>query len=230
MIDVLDYAPIAAAAFAVPQFLPQIRKLRATHDTAGVSWSWAALTSLNNAAWIAYFALARYWTALIPSSSATLLAGTLAVMLTRLRRARPLQSVLIGTWAATLITAYAVAGRTGLGTLLTAAFILQATPSVWTAYRTVRPTGVSPGTWLLILGELTCWLTFGLDKSDPRLITLGTTGVIISVLMLARIHWAGRREPPAGRFRGRARGRCAAASSRGAPGRRRAVPAVPAGR
>ena len=97
MIDVLDYAPIAAAAFAVPQFLPQIRKLRATHDTAGVSWSWAALTSLNNAAWIAYFALARYWTALIPSTSATLLAGTLAVMLTRLRRARPLQSVLIGT-------------------------------------------------------------------------------------------------------------------------------------
>ena len=191
MIDVLDYAPIAAAAFAVPQFLPQIRKLRATHDTAGVSWSWAALTSLNNAAWIAYFALARYWTALIPSSSATLLAGTLAVMLTRLRRARPLQSVLIGTWAAALITAYAIAGRTGLGTLLTAAFIMQATPSVWTAYRTAHPTGVASGTWLLILGELTCWLTFGLHKSDPRLITLGTTGVIISVLMLARIRWAG---------------------------------------
>ena len=191
MIDVLDYAPIAAAAFAVPQFLPQILKLRATHDAAGVSWSWAALTSLNNAAWIAYFALARYWTALIPASSATLLAGTLAVMLTRLRRARPLQSVLIGTWAAALITAYAIAGRTGLGTLLTAAFIMQATPSVWTAYRTAHPTGVAPGTWLLILGELACWLIFGLHKSDPRLITLGTTGVIISVLMLARIHWAG---------------------------------------
>ncbi len=71
MIDVLDYAPIAATTFAVPQFLPQILKLRATHDAVGVSWSWATLTSLNNAAWIAYFALARYWTALVPSSSAT---------------------------------------------------------------------------------------------------------------------------------------------------------------
>ena len=191
MTDMLDYAPIAAAAFAVPQFLPQILKLRATHDAAGVSWSWAALTSLNNAAWIAYFTLARYWTALIPSSSATFLAGVLAVMLTRRGQARPRQAVLIGAWAAMLITAFAVAGRTGLGTLLTAAFILQAAPSVWTAYRTAHPTGVSPGTWLLILGELFCWLIFGLHKSDPRLITLGTTGVIISVLMLARIHLTG---------------------------------------
>jgi uncharacterized protein with PQ loop repeat len=191
MTDLLDFAPIAAAVFAVPQFLPQIAKLRATHDTAGISWSWAVLTSLNNGAWIAYFALARYWTALIPSSSATVLAGTLAVMLTRRGRARPRQSALIGIWAVILITSCAVAGRAGLGALLTAAFIMQATPSVWTAYRTARPTGVSPGTWLLILGELTCWLIFGLYKSDPRLITLGTTGVIISVLMLARIHWAG---------------------------------------
>jgi hypothetical protein len=211
MTDLLNYAPIAAAVFAVPQFLPQIVKLQATGDTAGVSWSWAALTSLNNGAWIAYFALARYWTALIPSSSAALLAGTLAMLLTRRGQARPRQSVLIGTWAAMLIGAYAVAGRTGLGTLLTAAFILQATPSVWTAYRTARPTGAAPGTWLLILGELTCWLIFGLGKSDPRLITLGTTGVIISVLMLARIYRAdipggGETEPAAAGGHNGARG------------------------
>src|SRR6266705_811700 len=167
MIDLLDYVPIAAAGFAVPQFLPQIRKLRATGDSAGVSPSWAALTSVNNAAWIAYFTMSRYWTALVPSSSATLLAGTLAVML--LRRREP-------------------GGRAGLGALLTAAFLLQVTPSVWTAYRTVRPTGISSGTWLLILGELACWMIFGLHAADPRLITLGASGIIVSVLMLARIH------------------------------------------
>jgi hypothetical protein len=50
--ELLDYTPIAAAAFATLQFLPQILKLRATEDPAGVSWSWAALTSVNNAAWI----------------------------------------------------------------------------------------------------------------------------------------------------------------------------------
>ena len=70
-----------------PQFLPQLRKLRATDDTAGVSWPWATLTSVNNAAWLAYFAASAYWAALVPASSATLLAGALAVMLARRGRA-----------------------------------------------------------------------------------------------------------------------------------------------
>src|SRR5262249_54965737 len=61
----------------------------------------------------------------------------------------------------------------------------QVTPSIWTACHTARPNGVSTGTWLLILGELSCWLAFGLHKSDPRLIILGTTGVTASALILA---------------------------------------------
>jgi uncharacterized protein with PQ loop repeat len=193
MIDLLGYAPIAAAGFAVPQFLPQIRKLRATGDSAGVSPSWAALTSVNNAAWIAYFTMSRYWTALVPSSSATLLAGTLAVMLARRRPPGARPSALIGVWAITLAASGVAAGRAGLGLLLTAAFLLQVTPSVWTAYRTVRPTGISSGTWLLILGELTCWMIFGLHTADLRLITLGASGIVVSVLMLARIHRTTRR-------------------------------------
>jgi uncharacterized protein with PQ loop repeat len=219
MTGLLDYAPIAATCFAVPEFLPQIRKLAATRDTAGISWSWAALTSVNNAAWLAYFILSRYWTALIPSSSATLLAGILTLMLIRRHRTRPQDesrpqddagpqdvpgpqsqarrrpAIAIAAWAAMLACAGAVAGRTGLGTLLTAAFVLQVTPSIWAAYRTARPTGSSAGTWLLILGELTCWLTFGLHTSDPRLITLGATGTTASLLMLARIRWTAAKQP-----------------------------------
>ena len=57
MTGLLDYAPITATCCAVPQFLPQIHKLATTGDTAGVSWSWAALTGVNNAAWITYFTL-----------------------------------------------------------------------------------------------------------------------------------------------------------------------------
>jgi uncharacterized protein with PQ loop repeat len=192
--DLLDYTPIAAAAFAIPQFLPQLLKLRATDDTAGVSWSWATLTSVNNAAWLVYFALAGYWTALVPASSATLLAGTLAIMLVQRGQAKARPAVLIGSWVALLIAGFTVAGRTGLGTLLTAAFILQVTPSIWTAYRTARLTGVSRGTWLLILGELSCWTIFGVHKPDPRLITLGVTGVTASALMLARIRRTSRNE------------------------------------
>ena len=193
--DLLDYLPIAAAAFAIPQFLPQLLKLRRTDDTAGVSWSWATLTSVNNAAWFAYFAAAAYWTALVPASSATLLAGTLAIMLTRRGQAKARPAVLISSWVALLIAGVTMAGRTGLGTLLTVAFILQVTPSLWTAYRTAHLTGVAAGTWLLILGELWCWAIFGVHQADPRLITLGLTGVTASMLMLARIRRTRRNQP-----------------------------------
>jgi uncharacterized protein with PQ loop repeat len=193
--DSLDYAPIAAAAFAIPQFVPQILKVRATDDVAGVSWSWATLTSVNNAAWFAYFALSGFWTALVPSSCATLLSGALATMLALRGQAKARPAVLIGAWAALLAAGFGVAGRTGLGTLLTAAFVLQVTPSIWTAYRTDRPTGISQGTWLLVLGELSCWTIFGVHKSDPRLVTLGFTGMTASILMLARIRRTSGGEP-----------------------------------
>ena len=194
--DLLDYLPIAAAAFAIPQFLPQLLKLRATDDVAGVSWSWATLTSVNNAAWFAYFALSGYWAALVPASSASLLAGALATMLARRGQAKARPAVLISAWVALLVAGSTVAGRTGLGTLLTAAFILQVMPSIWTAYRAARPTGVSRGTWMLILGELSCWTIFGVHKADPRLITLGFTGVTASLLMLARIRRTSENERP----------------------------------
>ena len=182
----LDYAPIVATVFALPQFLPQILKLARTGDSAGVSWSWAALTSLNNGAWFVYFTLSRFWTALAPASSATVLAGLLAVMLSRRGEASARAALLIGGWAASLAAGFAIAGRAGLGTLLTASFVLQVIPSIWTAYRSASPSGISRGTWLLILGELLAWALYGFHKSDPRLIVLGCTGVGASTLILTR--------------------------------------------
>jgi hypothetical protein len=203
--DVLNYAPIAATAFAIPQFLPQLLKLKRSGDIAGVSWSWATLTSLNNGAWLVYFALSGFWTALAPSSSATVLAGILAAMLARRGEAKARPTLLIGAWAALLAAGFALAGRAGLGTLLTASFVLQVIPSLWAAYRTTSPTGISRGTWLLIFGELLSWAIYGVYKSDPRLIVLGSTGVATSALILARSamhsapnvreHSAGRADP-----------------------------------
>jgi uncharacterized protein with PQ loop repeat len=190
----LAAAPLAAAAFGVPQFLPQLLRLRATQDAAGVSWSWAALTTVSNAAWIGYFALSGYWIALVPSSSVTLLAGALTVALSRRGQALPKAKAAAGAWALALAAVGAATGRAGLGALLAAAFVVQVAPSLRAAYRTPHPTGISAGTWTLILGELACILVYGLHESDPRLIALGATGVTASTLMLARVWWT-RPEP-----------------------------------
>lgn len=192
--NVLGYAPVAATAFGIPQFLPQVLKLRATGDAAGVSWSWAALTAVNNAAWIAYFALSRDWSALVPSCSVTLLASVLTAALTGRKRVHTRSVALLSAWAAALAVV-GVAGRAALGTLLTAAFVVQVAPSLWTAYRTARPSGASAGTWALILGELACFLAYGLRQADPRLIVFSTTGVAASALMLARILWTAAPPP-----------------------------------
>ena len=184
---VFSMLPLVAAVLAVPQFLPQLARLRRTGETAGVSWSWAALTSVNNAAWAGYFALSGFWTALVPAVSATVLAGTLAVMLARRGAGFPRRPAALAlAWAALLIAAAGLSGRAGLGMALTAAFLLQVTPSVWTAYRADDTTGIATGTWLLIFGELLCWGVFGLYAADPRLIVLGATGVMASLLVLAR--------------------------------------------
>jgi uncharacterized protein with PQ loop repeat len=211
--EVLDYAPLLATAFAIPQFLPQLFKLWRSGDVAGVSWSWAMLTSVSNAAWFVYFALSHFWTALAPSSSAALLAGALALMLARRRQARLRQAVAICAWTALLAGSFGFAGRTGLGTLLAASFVLQVIPSIWTAYRTSNPSGISRGTWLLIFVELFCWAAYGLHKADPRLIVLGCTGVTASALILARSLLSTRQDPDDSSARARARAMTPATSS-----------------
>lgn len=189
MQTVFALLPLLAAFLAVPQFLPQLARVRRAGTTAGVSWSWAALTSVNNAAWLGYFALSGFWTALVPAISATVLSGQLAVVLARRGGIPKRPMVLVSVWAAVLLTAAAASGRTGLGSVLAVAFALQVTPSVWTVYRSPDTAGVSRGTWLLIFGELLCWGVFGIHEADPRLIVLGATGVVASLLVLARVSW-----------------------------------------
>jgi hypothetical protein len=53
--QLLSLAPVLAGVFALPQFVPQLRIALTDEDISGVSWTWAALTSINNAAWCAYF-------------------------------------------------------------------------------------------------------------------------------------------------------------------------------
>ncbi len=98
-------------------------------------------------------------------------------------------------WAVILVVSTISYGRAGLGTALSVAFLLQVTPSVWTAYRSSDTSGVSIGTWLLIFGELLCWGVFGVHESDARLITLGVTGVVASLLVLVRVSPMRRRMP-----------------------------------
>src|SRR5215468_11269406 len=130
---VFSSLPLVAAILAAPQFLPQLTRPARTGQTAGVSWPWAALTSTNNAAWAGYLALPGFGPRSCPPSRRRHPPA-------RWRDARPPRArfprrpaALALAWTAPLITAASLSGRAGLGTALTAAFLLQVTPPVWTA-------------------------------------------------------------------------------------------------
>ena len=184
--QLLTLAPVLAGVIAVPQLVPQLRIALTNRDISGVSLTWAALTSVNNAAWCAYFVLSHYWTALIPGGAVTIVAGVLAAQLAKRGKTTRASTTLIAAWGALVAIVAIGFGRAPLGAVLTAAFVLQVAPSLRSAYRTRHPAGISRGTWLLILAELTCWGLYGIRSSDPRLITLGSLGVIASTLVLMR--------------------------------------------
>lgn len=114
------------------------------------------------------------------------MAAVLAVSIARARRPDARNAVMVASWAGLLALSGAVAGRIGLGTVLSIAFVVQVTPAVWTAYRTRVPNGIAAGTWLLVLGELSCWGLYGFHQDDRRLAFMGLTGIVAAIAMIIR--------------------------------------------
>jgi metal-dependent amidase/aminoacylase/carboxypeptidase family protein len=182
---VLTLLPLAATVLAIPQYLPQVLRLRATGRTAGLAWSWAALSCVGNTAWAGYFVSSGHGTAAVPSSCCALLGGMLALMLARRGLATTHAGLAVAAWAAALVVAAVVGGSSALGVVLTATFAVQVAPQVYAVW-TTDPAGVSNATWLLVLGELVCWGAYGVVCADARLVTLGVLGVIACALVLSR--------------------------------------------
>ena len=181
-----DLLPLAAAIFAVPQFLPQLRRLARSQDSSGLSAAWSALTCVNNAAWIVYFVQVGYRTASVPNACVVVMSAVLTVRILRLDGVQPGTAGVVGAWASMLVASVALAGVAGLQVLLTVAFVVQVVPSLWAAFRSAAPDGIAIGTWMLVLAEMICWLSFGAAQGDRALIVLGVTGASSSVAMVVR--------------------------------------------
>ncbi len=182
----IDVLPLFAALFAFPQFLPQIRKLVGDGDASGVSPLWSALTGVNNAAWIVYFVDVGYTTAIVPNASVVAMSAVLTVLIVRFSQSAVPVVVGPGSWALVVLTTTMVWGTEGLQGVLAAAFAVQVIPSLWAAFTIKVPTGLSIGTWRLVLCEMTCWLAFGIGRADTTLTILGITGVAASAAMVWR--------------------------------------------
>ncbi len=188
MQDLLANIAVAAATLVTLFFfVPQIVKLMRTGDSAGVSTTWPAIGFASNIGWFVYFIHEALWASLLaPLGAATGYAVTLWALA---RTGRPLgRSYLRGVvFGSVLVVTTALAGWTTLGVALGLSFGVMMTPSLWTAYRTPNPSGISAGTWWLGVAEAVLWGFYGWHNADAGIITFAVTALLGSAGMLARL-------------------------------------------
>ena len=160
-------AAVIAAPLAVPQFVPQLRRVR-RGLIAGVSWTWAVMTCINNIAWVVYFTWSGHYTALIPASAAVVVSGLLAVQPAFRMDAFPAPvRGHRGRLTSVMALAAVIFGRAGVAPLSRSRSSYRS-PSVSTAYRSSDISGISVSTWLLVFGELTAFSGCSVSPSTTR--------------------------------------------------------------
>lgn len=179
-------AVLAATALASIGLLPQVMKLIRTRLPDGVSPTWAALGVVTNIAWAAYLTSQALWLAL--PSVVIIVAGYGATYaLLRGLGAQDRRSVpLSASWAVFLIAAALFFGWNGLGTILGFSYAVQVAPGLWVAYRTPRPDGIAPATWVIGFAEGALWGYYGWWHGDGPLVIFAAIATVASISMLAR--------------------------------------------
>lgn len=184
--EITTALPLLAGCFALPQFLPQLKKISRTGDVAGLTLAWPSLTAINNAAWIVYFLSVGYGSAIVPNAVVVLTSVWLARSIAHRTSTEPTIIIALAGWATVLAFTAIAGGPAALSIPLTVAFLVQSLPSVWSSYTTKWPTGVSAATWSFVGLEMACWLAFALARHDAALTVLGASGITISTLMVSR--------------------------------------------
>ena len=183
-----NVAVILATVSTVVFLLPQIAKLKRTGDSSGVSTTWAALGFVSNVGWFTYMISQSRWYAVVaPLSTFIFYAVALRALAGTGRDLRNATVIAVG-WSLVLGGVAVGGGWTTLGVVLGLTYAAMVTPSIWTAYRSRKPSGVSAGTWWIGSVEALLWGLYGLYHMDPAIITFGTVQLTASALMLTRYY------------------------------------------
>lgn len=175
-------ATTLAAVFLIPQIVRLIR----FNDSAGVSPVWAAFGMLTNSAWILYLGASDLWLAAAAPALAAATYGITLAVLASLDRRR------YWMWIATFY-GIALVAVGGLGDMRSFGLVLSITPAVQLApqilsvFRAASPTGVSPSTWTLSIGEAMLWGIYGTIVGDAALLGYGLVTSVGSTLVLGRV-------------------------------------------
>jgi uncharacterized protein with PQ loop repeat len=190
-------AVIGASILTFIFLIPQIVKLIRTGDSDGVSATWPAIGFVTNVGWLAYMISQGFWAAIAAPIVTFISYGVILWALARNGRSLR-ESYLRGIlWIGLLAATTLIAGWSILGVFLGFSYGVQLAPSIWSAYRTADPSGVSSGTWWIGLAEALLWGYFGWFHADVGIVVFGIIGTVGSALMLTRYYSTRRWLQPA---------------------------------
>ncbi|MFO7548593.1 MAG: hypothetical protein R6X29_06960 [Acidimicrobiia bacterium] len=183
-----DLAVVVATILAAIFLLPQIVKLARTGDSTGVSATWPALGAVTNVGWFAYLSSQQLWLSVPSTVLMMVFYSTVLRYLARTGRSIRGPAIRGLVWGLMLLAVFRMGGWETLGLVLGLSYAVQLAPSVWTAYRTPAPSGISPGTWWLGGIEAVLWGVYGWGYQDVPIMIFAGVGVVVSSLMLGRFY------------------------------------------
>lgn len=183
-------ATVASLVF-LARLLPQPLRTLRTGEVAGVSCLAAMNALVADGAWLLYGATAGVLAVWLVSVPAVILSGWTLLLL--LRRGIGWRDVAAASgWLAAVVVC-ALAGALPVALSLTV--VVCCGPSVWSAFSTRRPIGLSRWTWWLALADATTWGCYGLAIGDRALQMYGVVLLVTAGAVLLRMRVAGARQP-----------------------------------
>ena len=190
---------ILATLLATAGALPQLRRVNRTGDTSGVSLAMITLNIASEVGWFIHLSGRGSWAAVPTCVVIVIVYGALLATLVN-AGARSSSALVAGAlWVGCLSGSWVAIGPAALAALLAVTKVIQSVPPVWTAWRTRRPSGISTATWCAAVVEGLLWALYGVTRHDPALVTLGATGTVAGLAVLARVTSDGTRRSRSGR-------------------------------
>jgi uncharacterized protein with PQ loop repeat len=165
--------------------MPQLVRLLRAREAFGVSVDTAATSAIVSFSWLTYGVLTDQFYFSLASGLTGLIFAL--VTLFALRFGRQVKEFKVApVWLAVILLAGVVAGKNGLGMVLSISVLVANVPQVRLAYRESNLTDLSLGTWLISTMEGLIWLTYSLLQQDISIMVSAflqamTSGLIVAI-------------------------------------------------
>jgi uncharacterized protein with PQ loop repeat len=185
---------LAASLVFLARLVPQPLRTLRTRRVEGVSVLAAMNSCVADAAWLTYGLWAGLPAVWLVSVPAVILSGVTSFLL---RRTITRRDLLTAVGWALVVVVVAVVGLGALTLVLAGTVVVTCGPTLWSAYASRSPVGLTAWTWWLAVADSSTWGTYGLLIGDAALELYGVVMGATAAALLWRL-WATRAVRPDG--------------------------------